>query len=76
MNRILGACCWTCLLCAGALGAVACYLWDSPPPGAAWTLDHPEQVLAAATPGQEIQVPFRLKNTSRQPLRLVGGYVC
>lgn len=60
-----------------ALGAgYAVYQWQAPEPGPAWRVAEPERVVYWAVPHQMHQVEFRLQNTSRRPLRILGSAAC
>jgi len=65
-----------CLFLAGLLLAGGWMYGEPQTSGDAWTLDRTEQTLSSVSPGQEVKVAFRLKNTSRRPLRIVGGSSC
>ena len=63
------------LLAGLLLGAVWTYQ-ATQPPGEAWMPDRSEQVLCDVSIGQELNVAFRLKNTSRRRLRILGAEAC
>jgi hypothetical protein len=65
-----------CLLLLG-LAVLARWIgWGSNPPPLAWVVDSPEQIISGAETGKPVQVPFRLRNTSSQPLRVLGTLAC
>ena len=64
------------LLLVGLLLAGGWAYWDNQTPRDSWVLDRTEQVLSAITPGQQVKAPFRLTNSSRRSLRILGSDAC
>lgn len=50
--------------------------WDDTSPRNAWILDDPVRILTDFTPQEKLDLPFRLRNTSRKPLRILGAGYC
>lgn len=76
MNRRLRTNLWESLSLASLLLACGWACWNPQPAPYAWICDCPEQTLAGISPGQKVKVGFRLKNTSRRSLRILGTVVC
>jgi hypothetical protein len=76
MNRRLLTNLCGSLSLASLLLACGWAYWDAQPTSDAWICDCPEQVPTPISPGQKVKVGFRLKNTSRRSLRILGTVVC
>lgn len=64
------------LLVAGLLLAAGWMYWESQTSGDAWIIDRTEEMIADVSPGQEVKIVFRLHNSSRRSLRIVGSSTC
>lgn len=64
------------LLVPGLLLAAGWFYWDTEPSSDAWSLDPPEQILSGVSRDEEVRTSFRLKNTSRRSLRILGVAAC
>lgn len=42
----------------------------------AWTLDDPVRIITDFAPQEKVDVSFRLRNTARKPLRILGAGTC
>lgn len=62
-----------------ALGLIAtgvgAYFWGQPT-ASAWVVDRPDQVITGAPADKEVQVHFRIENTSARTLRIYGNTAC
>jgi hypothetical protein len=77
MKRCLLTCVCAFLLFVGLFLATGWSSRDGQPPSDAWVcFDQPERILFGISPGQDVNVAFRVKNTSRRPLRVFGGEAC
>lgn len=50
--------------------------WEENSPRDAWTLDEPMRTLTDFTPREKMATSFRLRNTSRVPLQILGASTC
>lgn len=50
--------------------------WKETSPHDAWTLEDPVRIITDFAPQEKMDVSFRLRNTARVPLRILGATAC
>jgi hypothetical protein len=50
--------------------------WEEDSPRDAWALDDPVRSVTAFAPQDTLTVSYRLRNTARVPLRILGASIC
>lgn len=72
--RIGFVACGMLLFALALIGAWAA--WEDASPRDAWTIDEPTRTLTDFTPREKMDASFRLCNTARVPLRILGAAAC
>lgn len=64
------------VLILGLLLASAWTYWNVQSSVDAWVIEQPEQVVSETVVGEELHIPFILRNTASQPHRILGVIAC
>lgn len=73
-TRIGFGVCSVLLIALALVGAWA--TWEGTSPRDTWILDDPVRIITHFDPHEKSDISFRLHNTARVPLRIVGAAAC